>query len=115
MPRGTTARICSKCGAIIHPGDYCRCARTKYAGKPWHETAARTKSRDGGCVAANLAGTPCRGALMAHHIIPVADGGSDHPHNLVTVCAAHHRVAETAGPDSPLGIELRAHAQRTTR
>lgn len=116
MPRGTTTRICGKCGQIVAAGAYCSHNTEKYAGKPWHEVAARTRRRDDNqCMAAGRQTSPCRGALQVHHLTRVADGGTDAPGNLVTLCAAHHRIAEAAGPDSPLGIELRKHAQRASR
>lgn len=31
-----------------------------------------------------------------HHIIPKGMGGSDEPSNLVTLCAAHHRIVHKA-------------------
>ena len=48
------------------------------------------------CVVAALIGTTdrCNPTLHVHHIIPVRDGGTDNPDNLVTVCAAHHGALE---------------------
>ena len=31
-----------------------------------------------------------RAAVHAHHIIPLSQGGTDDPENLISLCAAHH-------------------------
>jgi len=32
----------------------------------------------------------CTKYLQIHHVIPRGEGGSDHPHNLITLCAYCH-------------------------
>ena len=53
-------------------------------------TLTEVTQRDGCCVR-------CGGnfRLSAHHVIPRAEGGADHPSNLVALCVTCHR-AETA-------------------
>jgi 5-methylcytosine-specific restriction endonuclease McrA len=67
-----------------------------------------------------------RAAVHAHHIIPRAQGGSDDPSNLVSLCAAHHlhgihggyiRVTGKA-PDQlrwELGLRLRPREGKEVR
>jgi hypothetical protein len=46
-------------------------------------------ARDGGCTAS---GCWCRYRLQPHHITHRANGGSNHPDNLTTLCFFHHHV-----------------------
>ncbi len=57
-----------------------------------------------------------RAAVHTHHIIPVSQGGSDDPENLISLCAAHHlcgihggrmRVTGTAPDNLVWEFELR--------
>jgi len=41
-----------------------------------------------------VCGKHCREDIQCHHIIPVKEGGSDDPGNLVTLCRAHHLKIE---------------------
>jgi len=36
--------------------------------------------------------------LEHHHIIPVAKGGDDHPHNFITLCDEHHAMIHQIRP-----------------
>jgi len=54
----------------------------------WHEAREIVLDRDGHkCVISD--GT-CEGGLDVHHVIPRAQGGPDHPSNLITLCDKHH-------------------------
>lgn len=60
-------------------------------------------ARDGGCAAD---GCHSRYRLQVHHILPRSQGGTHHPHNLVTLCWYHHHVVVHGkdyqiDPDSP--------------
>lgn len=35
----------------------------------------------------------CTQYIQIHHVIPRGEGGTDHPHNLITLCAACHGLA----------------------
>lgn len=41
--------------------------------------------------------TKWRTLLHAHHVVPIAWGGPDHPDNLVVLCPTHHAVAHALG------------------
>ena len=49
---------------------------------------AATIRRDGRCM---VCGVTARPVLAAHHVVPVALGGSDSLRNLVTLCSNCHR------------------------
>ena len=56
--------------------------------KQWQEARQIVLDRDGHkCVISD--GT-CEGGLDVHHVIPRAQGGPDHPSNLITLCDKHH-------------------------
>lgn len=56
----------------------------------------RILQRDGRrCTVARLLGGECHPVLHVHHIIAVADGGTDDEDNLATVCQSHHPVWES--------------------
>lgn len=41
----------------------------------------------------------CEDELHVHHIVPEREGGPDALHNLVTLCATHHRKVHRIGPN----------------
>lgn len=57
----------------------------------WRQLSATVVERDGSC-------RDCGSThfLAAHHVIPRAEGGADHPANLVTLCARCHAQVERA-------------------
>jgi hypothetical protein len=62
-------------------------------------------SRDSGCV---IDGCTSRYRLEIHHVVERANGGTDDPSNLATLCWAHHHVfihrrGHTIDPNSPPG------------
>ena len=56
--------------------------------KQWREARKVVLKRDGyKCV---IPDNTCEGGLDVHHVIPRAQGGPDHPSNLITLCDKHH-------------------------
>jgi hypothetical protein len=65
--------------------------RLNLKGKKWAALRKYCEQRDGGkrCVNYN---DDCYGALHLHHKIPVKDGGTNRPSNLVWICHTHHCI-----------------------
>lgn len=61
-----------------------------YQTREWRELRGRVLARDDHCQLDWVG--PCRGALVVHHLDPVADGGPELPDEdgLITLCAVHH-------------------------
>lgn len=55
----------------------------------WPALAAHIRARDGGCIDAD---GRCSGPLQVHHIVPLRQGGTNEPVNLVTLCECHHAL-----------------------
>jgi 5-methylcytosine-specific restriction endonuclease McrA len=79
-------RRCLTCRAVIASGSYCaRCRRRNGSTRAWRELREQVLLRDrGACV---LCG---RMATEVDHVIPVQDGGTDHPGNLRSLCEPCH-------------------------
>lgn len=61
----------------------------------WDDLRALVLERDGSrCTVGWLLGGACHETLDIHHITPQAEGGSDHPDNLMTACHSHHPMVE---------------------
>lgn len=74
--------------------------------KQWQKARQTVLDRDGHkCVISD--GT-CEGSLDVHHVIPRAQGGPDHPSNLITLCdkhhAARHPTLQVSLPAEPLKV-----------
>jgi len=62
--------------------------KTRHNDKQWREARKVVLKRDGyKCV---ILDDTCEGGLDVHHVIPRAQGGPDHPSNLITLCDKHH-------------------------
>ena len=88
MPR---FKPCTVCGRLARASKCRTCsAAAPYRTAEWRQLSLMVTQRDGRCVR-------CGGnfRLSAHHVIPRAEGGADHPSNLVALCVTCHR-AETA-------------------
>ena len=59
----------------------------------WEDTRARIIERDRGCSGRFLGGQ-CSSVLDVHHILPVAEGGTDSDDNLMALCHVHHPSLE---------------------
>lgn len=66
---------------------------TVYETPTWHRLRERVLERDADCALARILGE-CEGALCAHHIDPISDGGPEYPDldGLVVLCHRHHRM-----------------------
>jgi 5-methylcytosine-specific restriction endonuclease McrA len=91
------ATTCISCGTRIPSGS--RCARCRPArqvnGWAWQALRGRVLDRDGRqCTHRTRDGIRCpeTTGLEVHHIVPLAKGGTDDPHNLRTLCHGHHRT-----------------------
>jgi 5-methylcytosine-specific restriction endonuclease McrA len=80
-------RHCLTCRALIAAGSYCeRCRPRNGSKRAWRELREQILTRDRwACV---VCGEP---ATEVDHIVEVRDGGTDHPGNLRSLCAEHHR------------------------
>lgn len=59
--------------------------------RAWSGIREQVIERDQTCqLAARMEGHQCYGAGHVHHILRRSQGGSDHPSNLVLLCAAAH-------------------------
>lgn len=70
------------------------------SGDTWRAVRKRVLDRDGhACRFCGIGDDEHRDeygrGLTAHHVIPEADGGRDHPDNLITVCESCHRTLES--------------------
>jgi ATP-dependent DNA helicase RecQ len=54
-------------------------------GWQWAKLRAAVRERDGGCV---RCGSTVR--LEVHHVLPLVEGGSNEPGNLITLCRRCH-------------------------
>ena len=96
IPQAAHALDCLGCGRLIPRGSRCsRCAeaarpsfraRRGIGGWQWAGLRAAVRARDGGCVRCGP-----RAGLEVHHVVPLADGGSNSADNLVTLCRECHR------------------------
>jgi len=82
----------NKAGRWLSPGE-CLLELARHFEKTWQGVVderstpeRRARRRDEFCQVPGCS----RLATHAHHIVPVSRGGTDHPENLVGVCAAHH-------------------------
>ena len=68
-------------------GPLTRPRRKRLTGRPWKRIRAAILRRD------KYTCQDCGGGsvLEVHHIVPVREGGSDHPDNLTTLCVDCHR------------------------
>jgi 5-methylcytosine-specific restriction endonuclease McrA len=64
-----------------------------YGLRSWRRLAASIIARDRAC---QIPGCD-RPAEVADHIVPKANGGSDHPSNLRGICLQHHQQRSGAG------------------
>lgn len=102
------SRPCLTCGALVTSGSYCQRHEPRRASR-------QTPGRGGGSAAARFrsavlakAGNRCEWIsgddvrctmtlhLEAHHVLPLAGGGTNHPANGVALCRRHHLLAERA-------------------
>jgi 5-methylcytosine-specific restriction endonuclease McrA len=87
-----TLKPCIDCGNLIRDAGRCRAClqASPYQTSAWRRLALHVVRRDGACVR-------CGSGFMlsAHHVIPRAEGGPDHPSNLETLCVRCH-AQETA-------------------
>jgi hypothetical protein len=68
--------------------------RNAFAEKSWRDTARRArKQSDGRCELCGAAGE--MRDLDVHHIVPISAGGTNGEYNLMTLCIACHRKAES--------------------
>jgi 5-methylcytosine-specific restriction endonuclease McrA len=80
-------RCLGRCGRIIRAGSYCPACRPRNGStRSWRQTRARVLYRD-----AYRCQHCHRAAAEVDHIVPVIDGGSDHPANLRSLCHDCHR------------------------
>jgi hypothetical protein len=64
-----------------------------YHSPAWRKLRALALERDGNrCTLGRLFGGGCSSTLIAHHIIPITDGGPEVPDldGVLTVCSSHH-------------------------
>src|SRR5574338_1476780 len=58
------------------------------------DTRALVLERDSHRCSGRFLGGVCSAILDVHHILPEAEGGTDDPENLMTLCHAHHTMLE---------------------
>jgi 5-methylcytosine-specific restriction endonuclease McrA len=79
---------CATCGQLTRSGSRCKLCKRK---SPYQQTRWRMLARE---VVADHGGvcSRCGSAhyVAAHHVIPRAEGGPDHPSNLEPLCASCH-------------------------
>jgi len=83
---------CLICGRITTGSKCPPCRRAApYEQPAWRALSRFVVSRDGSC-------RHCGSSyyLSAHHVIPRAEGGADHPANLIALCGACHRREDAA-------------------
>lgn len=77
---------CLRCGRIVNGSTCDPCKRASpYQQPAWRALSHAVVQRDGACVECGSTRY-----LAAHHVIPRAEGGADHPANLTTLCASCH-------------------------
>ncbi|MBW3608711.1 MAG: HNH endonuclease [Actinobacteria bacterium] len=79
-------RCLGRCGHLIATGSYCaRCRPRNGSTRAWRQTRSMVLYRDASrCQLCN------RAAVEVDHIVPVAEGGSDRPSNLRSLCRDCH-------------------------
>ncbi len=83
---------CLVCGRVTRGSKCADCRRASPYQRPeWRALADFVVKRDGSC-------RRCGSSyyLSAHHVIPRAEGGADHPANLIALCGACHRRDDAA-------------------
>lgn len=86
-------RRCLNCGTRQSHGTYCRdCTRRNGSTREWRKIRAQILERDHHrCTWRGPAGQcPNRSQLHVDHVQPLADGGTNDPSNLRTLCQHHH-------------------------
>lgn len=79
--------------------------------RAWQRLRRTILQRDGGQCTVTEQGARCASpATEVHHRLEYADGGTDHPDNLVSICTWHHRRITSAHANA-----TRWARQRTTR
>jgi 5-methylcytosine-specific restriction endonuclease McrA len=70
-------------------------------GTPWDKARKLALARYGAvcctCGATRSVAKACGDRIEVHHVIPHADGGSDHLSNLRVYCSAHHPRGKGSG------------------
>ena len=81
---------CLGCGRLTTGSRCPPCRRAS----PYQQPAWRRLSASSSAATAPAANAARRTILAAHHVIPRAEGGADHPSNLVALCASCHARLE---------------------
>lgn len=82
-------RCLRHCGALIRSGSYCAACRPRNGStRDWRRLRAQILALDG--YRCKKCGDP---AVEVDHIRPVADGGTDYPSNLRSLCHNCHARA----------------------
>jgi 5-methylcytosine-specific restriction endonuclease McrA len=78
-------RPCLGCDRLIASGSRCRACKPRNGStRRWRKRRHQVLVRD------NFTCYHCGGrATDVHHLVPVRDGGTDHPSILVAACTAH--------------------------
>lgn len=108
-------RPCLGCSRLIATGSRCAaCAIPRPDGRTRQAQRAATIQRDGHHCA--HCGNPptLLNPLELHHVLPLADGGTDHPDNLRLLCRHCHGTQHKGGAQIA-GSTAGAHAPRRPR